>query len=339
MMVYLATDKGIVIAEGSTSPSSGEQHEGLGAATGKDWRVVRQVLTAQHVSCILAREGVILAGTTEGVFKSEDEGKSWSRASVGLSHIHVRWLAFHPDISDLEFAGTEPAAIFISDDGANTWRERPEVAALRERHKWSLPYSPEAGCVRGFAFKGSRGYAAVEVGGVLRSEDRGETWGLALGSDGNPDLDAPPEPDIYPDIHSIQVHSSSPDLIDASTGGGFYRSADGGRTWRLLYDCYCRSAWTDPSDSAHVILGPADYVDSQGRIEETRDGGRTWTAASHGLKVPWRRHMVERFTQIGSDLLAVLSNGELWAAPLANLEWQRLLSEVRDVNAVTIMAD
>ena len=113
-----------------------------------------------------------------------------------------------------------------------------------------LPYSPEAGCVRGFAFHGERAYAAVEVGGVLRSDDGGETWRLAEGSDGNPDLDGPPEPFVYPDVHSIDVHPSSPDLVFAPTGGGFYRSIDGGRTWTLLYDCYCRAAWIDPLDAS-----------------------------------------------------------------------------------------
>jgi photosystem II stability/assembly factor-like uncharacterized protein len=188
--------------------------------------------------------------------------------------------------------------------------------------------------VRGFAFQGSRAYAAVEVGGVLRSDDGGEMWQLAQGSDGNPDLEGPPEPFIYPDVHSIAVHPSSSDLVWAPTGGGFYRSTDGGRTWRSLYDCYCRAAWLDPVNAARVILGPADGVDTNGRIEETRDGGRTWQLASKGLRVPWRHHMVERFIQAGDELLAVLSNGDLLAAPLATLEWQPILSQVKNVAAV-----
>ena len=248
--------------------------------------------------------------------------------------VHVRWLAYHPDVPELAFAGTEPASIFISQDGGNSWGECPEVPRLRQEHRWFLPYSPEAGCVRGFAFRGERGYAAVEVGGVLRSDDNGASWRLADGSDGNPSLGSPPEPFIYSDVHSIHVHSSSADLVDAPTGGGFYRSSDGGRTWELLYNCYCRAAWTDPADPAHLILGPADGVSSSGRIEETRDGGRTWTVASDGLNVPWRRHMVERFVQIGSELFAVLSNGEVLWTRLSSLEWKRILIDINKVNSV-----
>jgi photosystem II stability/assembly factor-like uncharacterized protein len=214
------------------------------------------------------------------------------------------------------------------------WRACPEVAALRDRHGWFLPYSPEAGCVRGFAFHGRRAYAAVEVGGVLRSDDGGETWRLAEGSDGKPDLNGPPEPLVYPDVHSIYTHPSSPDLVFAPTGGGFYVSHDGGKSWALRYDCYCRAVWVDPADPLHLVLGPADNVDANGRIEVTRDGGSTWEPASTGLKVPWRRHMVERFVPVDDELLAVLSNGELWAAPLATLSWRHILSDVTAIAAV-----
>src|SRR5512146_3478587 len=82
--------------------------------------------------------------------------------------------------------GTEPAAIFRSHDLGITWQGCPEVAELRDHFGWSLPYSPEAGCVRGFALHGSRAYAAVEVGGVLASDNGGQSWQLVSGSDGRP---------------------------------------------------------------------------------------------------------------------------------------------------------
>jgi photosystem II stability/assembly factor-like uncharacterized protein len=319
-MLYLATNHGIFMAE----------RDG-------DWRVVGRGLESRQVTSVIAREGVILAGTQDGIFRSEDEGRTWREASTGLTQRHIRWLGFHPDISDFEFAGTEPADIFISTDGANTWSEAGGVTTLRDEHGWFLPYSPQAGCVRGFAFHGARAYAAVEVGGVLRSDDSGVKWRLAEGSDGNPDLEGPPEPLIYPDLHSIHVHPSSPDRVFAPTGGGFYRSLDGGKTWQRLYDCYCRAAWVDPADDAHIILGPADHVEVNGRIEETRDGGKTWQPESSGLSVPWPQAMVERFTPFGAELLAVLSNGQLLSAKLARLEWRVVLPEVQGVNAVTEM--
>jgi photosystem II stability/assembly factor-like uncharacterized protein len=330
-MLILASSQGVILCR---------QERG-------EWVEVGRGLNGQAATSVIAREGVILAGTRAGVFRCDDVvrcfhtgkiGNGWEPASQGLANRHVRWLAYHPNISDLEFCGTEPAAIYVSYDGAQAWRPCPEVAELRDRLDWYLPYSPESGCVRGFAFHGARAYAAVEVGGVLRSNDSGETWGLAGGSSGSPQHEPDPSSTaIHPDVHSIAVHPASPDLVSAPTGGGFYRSWDGGLTWKLRYDCYCRAVWLDPADPDHLILGPAEGVDRLGRIEATRDGGQTWRAASAGLDVPWSSHMVERFTQVGEELLAVLSNGELLAAPLATLEWRRILPSVRGVAAVAVL--
>ena len=201
-----------------------------------------------------------------------------------------------------------------------------------------LPYSPEAGCVRGFAVHGQRLYAAVEVGGVLRSEDGGASWALVAGSDGDPDLSGPPEPLIYPDVHDLAVHPSDPDLVVAATGGGLYRSDDGGATWALLYDCYCRALWLDPDDPDHIVFGPADRVGAVGRIEQSFDSGQTWQPASGRLDVPWPRTMPERLTKIGDALFCVLADGRPLTTPLDTLDWQ-FVEGITGVNAITAMQD
>jgi hypothetical protein len=48
--------------------------------------------------------------------------------------------------------------------------------------------------------------------------------------------------------------------------------------------------------------------------------------------------MVERFFQAGEELFAVLSNGQLLEAPLATLEWRRILPDITDINAITQIA-
>jgi hypothetical protein len=212
--------------------------------------------------------------------------------------------------------------------------------SLSDKHYgWFLPYSPNAGCVRGFAIAESgprrdRMYAAVEVGGVLVSDDIGETWHLVEGSDGKPDLNREYRTTVHADVHSIAVHPTSSDIVTAATGGGLYRSTDGGRTWKNLYHCYIRAMWVDPQDSQHIIAGPADGVSQNGRIEESFDGGLTWKPASAGMKVPWPRHMVERFVQAGENLFAILSNGELRLKPLKQAKWQRVLPEIAGIKAM-----
>ncbi len=319
--LLLATRHGLVVCERET----------------ESWRETARGLDGKSVTSVTARLGIILAGTTDGIFRSGDGGQTWQEASDGITVRHIRWLAHHPDIAEVSFAGTEPAGIFVSHDGGGSWRECAEVTQLRDKYKWSLPYSPEAGCVRGFAFLGTRGYAAVEVGGVLRSDDSGESWRLVEGSTGNPDLNEAPEPMVYPDVHSISVYAWARDTVLAPTGGGLYRSTDGGITWAQIYDCYCRAAWLDPEDPQHIVFGPADGVDRDGRIEATNDGGLTWLPASNGLEVPWRRGMVERFAETRDELLAVLSNGELLSSPVSATAWRRILPSIEGVAAACEM--
>jgi photosystem II stability/assembly factor-like uncharacterized protein len=325
------------------------------------WIEVQRDLAIRRVTSIIAREGVIMAGTESGVFRSSDQGQSWEEASLGLDNPYVRWLAYHPETSDLEFAGTEPAGIYISKDGGDHWHSCPEVEKYRDENGWFLPYSPRAGCVRGFAFHGNRGYAAVEVGGVLISDDKGETWRLAEGigaensgskSNGNKasgdkasgddnriEEAKPPQAEefVHSDVHDILVHPSSEEVVLAPTGGGLYRSLDGGRQWEWLYTCYCRAAWINPEDKKHIIFGPADGVDRRGRIEESQDGGQTWKNASTGLHTPWEDYMVERFVQIDQDLFAVLSNGEIIMGSLQTLKWRKILTGIKGALVMAVM--
>jgi photosystem II stability/assembly factor-like uncharacterized protein len=305
------------------------------------WQEESRSLQGTDVTGVVSREGVILAGTTDGIYRSDDGGATWQEASEGLAVRHVRWMAYYPDISDFELAGTEPAGIFVSHDGAGSWQACPEVAALRDKHGWWLPYSPEAGCVRGFAFHGDRAYAAVEVGGVLRSDDGGDSWRLADGSSGKPVFEMPPEREVFSDVHSVAAHPSSPDLVFAATAEGLYRSADGGATWTVSHTgSYCRAVWVDPDDPNHLVLSPADSVARKnGRIEETRDGGTSWERASDGLDLPWPDRMVERFLQIGDELFAVTNDGRVYVAPIGDWVWQRVLEGAADARAVAPYAD
>jgi photosystem II stability/assembly factor-like uncharacterized protein len=323
-LLFVATAQGLAVCE----------------RQGDQWRETRRGLEGQGVTSVSARDGVALAGTRDGIWRSGDLGRSWEPASQGLGIRYVRWLAHHPAVAGLAFAGTEPAGIFVTRDQGATWRGCPEVEMLREEHGWFLPYSPGAGCVRAFRLNGSRVSAAVEIGGVLRSDDLGATWRLVEGSTGKPDFRAPvPRTQLHPDVHDVATIADSADALLAATMAGLYRSVDGGRKWLHLYaDCYIRALWIDPADERHMVIGPADDVEINGQIEETRDAGWSWQASSIGLPTPWRRAVVEHLTPIGEELFAVISNGQLFAAPMATLEWRCVLAGLPQVTAVAALA-
>ena len=317
MQLYLTTRDGFVRA---------------GEENGR-FEPISRSLDGRYCTSIIARAGLILLGTRQGVWRSVDSGETWIEARDGLPQPHVRWLAHHPTVSDLDLAGTEPAGLAISRDGGASWRAAPEVAALRDHFQWWLPYSPEAGCVRGFALHGERIYAAVEVGGLLRSDDGGRSWRLAAGSDGRPQFGQPRAGLIHPDVHSVAVHHTSADKVFAPTGGGFYISEDGGDSWTAAYgDCYARAAWIDPEDIDHLLLGPAEGPSGRnGRIEESHDGGRTWQVVSER----WQDDLVERFVQAKDRVLAMTKNGRLLRSPA----WDPVLADVQGITAVTLMAE
>ena len=119
-LLFLATDHGLITIERSRDR----------------WIERFRALNEIHATCVVAHDGIALAGTTEGVFRSDDLGKTWQPRNEGLSIPHVRWLRFHHEDRDLVLAGTQPGGIFISHDSGDTWRECPEVASLRDEKGW-----------------------------------------------------------------------------------------------------------------------------------------------------------------------------------------------------------
>lgn len=303
------------------------------------WEIVGHSLQGRALTSIAATSDAIIIGTSDGLWRSGDRGVVWQQVGLKGQRDQVRWIASSKSRPSIILAGMEPAGILMSQDGGLTWSASAEIEKFRDSNSWYLPYSPRAGCVRGFAIsedgqKIERIYAAAEVGGVLVSNGVEKPWQLVDGSDGRPDYSRDLKLLIHPDVHSISVHPSSADRVTAPTGGGLYRSTDGGKTWRNIYDCYIRAAWVDPEDVNHIIAGPADGVSRNGRIEETHDGGKTWQRAPDGMHTPWANHMVERFFQANGHLYAILSNGELWVKLLKQKKWRHILKDIGQANAM-----
>ncbi len=188
--LYIATAIGLFIA----------------AQTDGQWHIVEHTLKDHSLTSVAVSRGVIVAGTRDGIWRSTDNGQTWTESNRDLAIRYVRWMASSATPTAAILVGTEPAGIFISHDGGVTWTPNPEVGMLRDRYGWFLPYSSNAGCVRGFAIaesgpKRDRMYAAAEVGGVLVSDDNGDTWQLVEGSDGKPDLNREYGTMVHPDVH------------------------------------------------------------------------------------------------------------------------------------------
>lgn len=313
---YVGTEAGVYRINGSA--------ESLGLGD--------QRISAIHALRSPKGDVVILAGSYgNGMFRSEDEGRSWAPVTEGLTAPAARTIEPDPLNPGALLCGTEPGRIVRSTDEGRSWRELTGIPALSEHTEWYLPYSPRAGAVRNvYSPSGSttRLLASVEVGGLLDSHDGGESWTIR-----------PIGPDD--DIHQISGHPENPDLLYASLGyaalksrnrddsspklGGIGRSRDGGQSWEVLHTDYTRSTIVPPTHPNLVLAGPAPYVSREGRIEVSEDGGDTWRLAADGIDTPMP-DMVELFVVApDSTIWGICSGGRLLTAEPGEWHWRSAL--------------
>jgi photosystem II stability/assembly factor-like uncharacterized protein len=162
----------------------------------------------------------LYVGTTdEGLFRSEDGGEGWERIS-GIEHPRVTAVAVSP-VDGAVYAGTEPSTLFVSRDGGSSWRELEGLKNLPSAPTWSFPPRPWTSHVRAIALSYENPglvVAGIELGGVVRSADGGETW-------------EDQRPGAYADCHNLAAHAAAPETLYEAAGGGFAESADFGESW------------------------------------------------------------------------------------------------------------
>jgi photosystem II stability/assembly factor-like uncharacterized protein len=217
----------------------------------------------------------------EGLFKSADGGKSWEKLP-SIGHPRVTAVAVSP-ADGAVYAGTEPSALFVSRDRGASWRELEGMRKLPSAPTWSFPPRPWTSHVRAIAPSHADPdlvVVGIELGGVVRSTDGGETW-----QDQRPGAQA--------DCHSLAAHRGEPGLLYEAGGGGFALSRDFGDSWEAADEGMgLRYAWglaTDAEDPAFVYASAASgpgrahgHGHSGATVYRRRDGGR-WEAILEDL--------------------------------------------------------
>jgi photosystem II stability/assembly factor-like uncharacterized protein len=163
---------------------------------------------------------VVYVGTSnEGLFKSSDGGKSWDKLS-GIVHPRVTAIALSP-VDGALYVGTEPSTLFVSRDCGESWRELEGLKNLPSAPTWSFPPRPWTSHVRSIALSYENPkliVAGIELGGVVRSQDGGESW-------------QDQRPGAYADCHTLATHPAAPESLYEAAGGGFAESGDFGESW------------------------------------------------------------------------------------------------------------
>jgi len=226
------------------------------------------------------RAGTIYAGSDAGkIFRSEDSGSKWDLIFHSFPSANRLWaLAAHPVRPQEIYAGLEPASLWISRNGGEYW---DELVGLRDHpaaEQWHF-FEPMLPHVRAIAFdaKGEQIYVGIEEGGILLSRDGG-------GSFENKSKG------VNEDIHFLKSVPDEPDHLFALTGGGLFRSRDGGHRWvkvtRGLHRWYLIPLHFVGNSPGVLCLGAGNTSPSAWKtrgadaaLYRSDDGGESWGLA------------------------------------------------------------
>ena len=223
-------------------------------------------------------------GVGDGIFKSEDGGKSWKH--IGLSDVQqVGRLIVHPTDPDVVFVAglghpygaNEERGVFRSTDGGQSWEKvlyiDQNTGAIQVEFDPTNPnilfadmWEHREGPWENARFSGRKS-------GLYKSEDGGTTWRqLTVGL---------PTADQGLGRIGVGISRSNPRrmyaTVDAKENGGIYRSEDAGESWSLIHRDY--RLWGRGGDFAEIRVHPNDpdkvYVGNIASYQSS-DGGISW---------------------------------------------------------------
>ena len=254
-----------------------------------------------------------------GVRKTTDCGRTWTHK--GLSEEQVFSVAVSA-ADGAVYAGTEPSALYRSDGGGDTWQALERLLELPSQPTWSFPPRPWTSHVRWIApspHAAGTILAGIELGGLMRSTDRGDTW-------------QDHRPGAQRDVHSLAWHPRMPGRAYEAGGGGAAWSEDGGDTWKPADDGrdrhYTWSVAVDPDDPElwYVSASTGPYAahgrrDPQAHIYRRSEG--RWAVLAGGLPNPLPSMPYALVAVEGGRVFAGLAGGELWESCDRGDTWHR----------------
>jgi photosystem II stability/assembly factor-like uncharacterized protein len=291
---------------------------------------------------------VVYIGTQDGPYRSTDGGMRWERLGFPKDGGEVWSILVHPKNSRILYAGASPVAVFRSDDGGDTWRRLPNSSlppvvkmafACRVMRLAADPARPD------------EIYAALEVGGVMRSLDGGEHWtdcsadllNLAQRPHLKSRIQSDTENEGMLDAHALCVSAARPGTVFLAVRMGLFESADQATSWRdmeigrfspLTYGRDIRVSPQDPS-VFYACLSPAARSED-GSVYRSSDVGRTWTRFDHGIKANSTMMAVALHPRDPDQVYCVSRHGQVFGTQDGGRSWREeaLPDGVADVYTV-----
>ncbi len=234
---------------------------------------------------------------------SDDYGRTWSaaeRQSVRFPADSGRALAQIWQIApgraaepDVVYCGVEPAALFESRDGGESWEPNKGLLTHEHQPQWQ----PGGGglCLHTIIpdpEEKRRMLIAISAAGVYRSDDAGRTWRAR-----NVGVRAEFLPDKYPEfgqcVHKVVHHPTRPERLFLQNHWGLYRSDDWGDSWQDIANGvpsdfgFAMQMHPHDPDTVYIVPLESDQFrctpEAKLRVYRTTDAGASWEALGEGL--------------------------------------------------------
>jgi photosystem II stability/assembly factor-like uncharacterized protein len=251
--------------------------------------------------------------------------------------------------------GVEPASLFRSPDGGDSWEMVPGISNHAHARKWQ----PGNGglCLHTILREGDRIHLGISTGGHYLSEDGGTTFAPS-----NSGIGVGFAPNAFPEfgqcVHKIAGHPDAPGRLYLQNHGGFpdrpgigvVRSDDHGRTWRSI-------AKGLPSDFGFpLVVHPHDpdtlYVvplepytrtcpEGEPAVWRSENGGASWKRLTSGFPKKDTYFTVLRDAMDADELKEPAlyfgtTTGQLWMGREGGEKWSCLFDSLPPINNVKV---
>lgn len=272
---------------------------------------------------------VLITGTFNGIFRSDNSGDSWTQLPTyntpGL--VHVESLAIDPRTSNTIYAGTWYLP-YKTTDGGQTWKSIKN-GIIDDSDIFAIDIDP----------RDPNHVIASACSGIYETSNGGDSWTKVQGI-----------PSQSRRTRAIVQHPSIAGLVFAGTTEGFWRSERGGKadSWMVTTSrqLEINSITIHPSRPQTIYIGTNNYG-----VMVSHDGGKNFLPTNGGYsgrfanvllvdrETPSRIYAATINTTTGGGFLFVSTdNGETWRPSMRSMPNRlityAMLQDASDANLI-----